>query len=389
MAKKVAVSGVWLSKRQTVLVVFGTRPDAIKLLPVIRALETFAALRVVSCSTGQHREILDPVLEWWGRVPDHDLALMREGGTLDSFAARAMLALGEVIEQESPARLIVHGDTMSALAAALCAHLRGIPVSHVEAGLRSGNRAHPWPEELTRTMIAALADQHFAPTERAAQALKEEGVAPGSIFVTGNTVIDALFDLCGTFEREAQPLPLIGSLLHQAKGRRLVVLTVHRRENLGERLADIALAVRRIAARGDVFVVCPLHPNPALSSGLAPLLHGVAGVHILPALGYREFISLLSRSSLVLTDSGGVQEEAPALGKPVLVLRQATERMEGVAHGSALLVGLDPERIVAEASRLLDDPVAYARMSAVRSPYGDGGASKRIAAVIAAGLCRS
>lgn len=371
---------------QTVLIVFGTRPEAIKLLPVVRALESIVALRVVTCSTGQHREILSPVLDRWDRPPDHDLALMREGGTIDSFVGRAMIALGDVIEQERPARLIVHGDTMSALAAALCGHLRRIPVSHVEAGLRSGNRAHPWPEELTRTMIAALADQHFAPTARAAQALTVEGVQPDSIFMTGNTGIDALFDLQRALESDARPSPAIEPLLREARGRRLIVLTVHRRENLGQGLANIALAVRGLAARGDVLVACPLHPNPALATRLVPLLHGVANVHLLRPLDYPTFIALLCHSSLVLTDSGGVQEEAPALGKPVLVLRETTERPEGVALGSALLVGLEPERIVAEASRLLDDADAYARMSAIRSPYGDGGASERIAAVVHASL---
>jgi UDP-N-acetylglucosamine 2-epimerase (non-hydrolysing) len=384
--KKVVLSGVSLSESPTVLIIFGTRPEAIKMLPVIAALRRRPEIRVVVCSTGQHREMLDQVLAWSEMVPDHDLGVMQHGQSLESLAGRVMLALGPVIEREHPARLLVHGDTTTALAGALCAHYRGVPVGHVEAGLRSGDRRHPWPEEVNRTMIATLADQHFAPTENAARALRSESVPADRIFVTGNTGIDALLETRRQTADGRHSTPLIDRLLERTRGKRLIVLTVHRRENLVHGLETIARAVRTIAARGDVAIACPLHRNPRISDAFGSVLGGLPNVHMLAPLDYPSFVALLAECFLVLTDSGGIQEEAPALGKPVIILRETTERPEGLALGGALLAGTSSARIIAAVSQLLDDPSVHARMSAINMPYGRGAAAEAIAAIVARSL---
>lgn len=381
-AKKVVLSGASLSESHTVLVVFGTRPEAIKMLPVITALKRRPGIRVVVCTTGQHREMLDQVLSWSGMVPDHAFDIMQHGQSLDSLAARVMIDLGPVIERENPARILVHGDTMTALASALCAHCRQVPVGHVEAGLRSGNRRHPWPEEVNRTLIATLADQHFAPTEAAARALRSENIAADRIFVTGNTGIDALLETRRVIAVGRHAMPQIDRLRDRTRGKRLILLTVHRRENLGSGLEAIARAVRRIAERDDVAIACPLHRNPRISDAFGSVLSGLPNVHLLAPLDYPSFVALLADCFLVLTDSGGIQEEAPALGKPVIVLREATERREGLALGSALLAGADSDRIVTLVSHLLDEPARYARMSAIHMPYGLGAAGEAIAAIV-------
>lgn len=375
-----------MSKSRTVLVVFGTRPEAIKMLPVITALKRRPDVRVVVCTTGQHREMLDQVLSWSGTVPDHAFDIMQHGQSLDSLAGRVMVALGPVIEHENPARMLVHGDTMTALASTLSAHYRQVPVSHVEAGLRSGNRRHPWPEEVNRMMIATLADQHFAPTEAAARALRSENIAADRIFVTGNTGIDTLIETRRMVASGGQATPQIERLRNRTRGKRLILLTVHRRENLGLGLEAIARAVRRIAERDDVAIVCPLHRNPRISDAFGSILSGLPNVHMLAPLDYPSFVALLADCYLVLTDSGGIQEEAPALGKPVIVLREATERREGLVLGSALLAGADSDRIVSLVSQLLDEPARYARMSAIHMPYGLGGAGEAIAAIVSRSL---
>jgi UDP-N-acetylglucosamine 2-epimerase (non-hydrolysing) len=365
-----------------IMVVLGTRPEALKLAPVIGALRQ-RDLHPRICVTGQHRDLLDQALRPAGIKPDIDLALMRPEQTLNDLTASIISGLSEVFGTERPDRVIVQGDTSSAMAGALAAHHLKIPVSHVEAGLRSGDTSQPWPEEFNRRAIGAIADQHFAPTTRAAQALLSEGVPAGAVHMTGNTAVDALFAM--RLQIAADPLicePVM-PVLSAAQGRRLILVTCHRRENHGAGLAEIAAGIRALAARPDLFFAVAVHPNPEVSGPIGKSLQGLGNVMLLPPLDYACFVRLLSAAHLVLTDSGGIQEEAPALGKPVLILRETTERPEGVEAGTARLVGARAQRIVAETCRLLDNPEAYARMARAHSPYGDGRAAERIAAVLA------
>lgn len=364
------------------LVVFGTRPEAIKLFPVVRALAARPRLGVVTCVTAQHRGLLDQVLAIADLRPDIDLDLMEPGQTLDRLTARLLTGLGEVIDRVKPTRVIVQGDTATAMAGALAAFYRRVPVAHVEAGLRSGDIYHPWPEEVNRRIVAPIADLHFAPTQTAADALARENVTRG-VHVTGNTVIDALH---WTRERIAAEPALAAGLDEIAArfaGKRIVLVTTHRRENFGGGMEAIARAIRRIAARDDVAVLFPVHPNPNVVQVMDAALGGLANVARVEPLDYPHFIRALSLCDLALTDSGGVQEEAPALGKPVLVMRETTERPEGVAAGTAKLIGADEDRIVSEVSTLLDDSAAYLAMARAHNPYGDGRASEMIARLIA------
>ena len=371
------------SVRRRVLLVFGTRPEAIKMFPVIHALRALRGIETRIAVTAQHRALLDQVLAMAGIVPDVDLDLMQDGQSLDGFMARALTGLGRTLDEETPARVIVHGDTLTTVAAALAAHYRKIPVDHVEAGLRSFDVYQPWPEEAHRRLAAVIADQHFAPTEAARDALLKENVPAGNIHITGNTVIDAL--LSTTRLREARPELVAGldPLARRFSGRRIIAVTTHRRENFGEGMAKIARAVADVAKRPDVAVIFPVHPNPHVRPIVEKALSGFENVALIRPLDYPHFVRLLGMAELVLTDSGGVQEEAPALGKPVLVMRETTERPEGVAAGAALLVGTDCRRIVAEVFRLLDDKAAYAGMALARTPYGDGRAAERIARIVA------
>lgn len=370
------------ASRKKLLIIFGTRPEAIKLFPVVAALKDDPQIAPVVCVSGQHRELLDQVLRITGLVPDHDLDLMWPGQTLDDLSSALLCGLGQVMDRERPDRVLVQGDTATAMAGALAAYYRRIPVDHVEAGLRSGALYHPWPEEGMRKVISALADLHFAPTRTARESLLAENVARDRIFVTGNTAIDALHWVSRRIEGSPVLGTKLGGMLARLRGRRIIVLTSHRRENLDGGLERIAHAVRRIAARRDVALVFPLHPNPAVQGAVRPILAGLANVVLIPPLDYPDFVHLLTQAEIVLTDSGGIQEEAPALGKPVLVLRETTERPEGIAAGTARLVGTDPDRITAEVNRLLDDAAAYGAMAQARSPYGDGQAAQRIVAII-------
>ncbi len=374
------------ASEKKLLVIFGTRPEAIKLFPVIAALRADPRFTPVVCVSAQHREMLDQVLQIAGLVPDHDLDLMQPGQSLDQLTAALLTGLGWVMDHERPARVMVQGDTATAMAGALAAYYRRIPVDHVEAGLRSGELYHPWPEEGARKMIGALASLHFAPTETARAALLAENVAAERILVTGNTVIDALHWVTGRIAVEPALAAGLAELEARFSGKRIIAVTSHRRENLDGGMARIAHAVRRIAARRDVAVIFPVHPNPAVGHVMQAALGGLDNVALIPPLDYPHFVHLLTLAEIVLTDSGGVQEEAPALGKPVLVLRETTERPEGIAAGTARLVGTDPDRIVAEVTRLLDDADAYCSMAKARSPYGDGGAARRIVAAIATTL---
>lgn len=366
--------------RIKVLTVFGTRPEAIKLFPVIHALEADPRFERRVCVTGQHREMVDEVLVSAGISPHHDLAAMQHGQPLDVLLARVMTAFLPVLDAEEPDWVMVQGDTTSALAAALAAHHHRVKLCHVEAGLRSGDLHSPWPEEANRRVIAVLADLHCAPTMRAAAALRTEGVASGSIAITGNTGIDALRIAreTGGAGRAAAALAAI------PPDRPIVLVTLHRRESHGAILDGMASAIETIARQRDVEVVVPLHPNPAVRTRLSSRLQDVAAVHLIDPVPYFDFVALLNRATLVLTDSGGIQEEAPYLGTPVLVLRERTERHEGVEAGFATLAGTDPDAIVAAANRVLDSPKASGVAASALQPYGDGFAAGRVCENLAA-----
>ena len=369
-------------RRRKVLIVFGTRPEAIKLFPVIRALEATDGIDVVSCVTAQHRGLLDQVLDIAGLKPDIDLDLMEAGQSLDRLTARLLTGLVEVMDRVAPDRVIVQGDTATAMVGALAAYYRKIPVGHVEAGLRSGNIYHPWPEEVNRRIVAPIADLHFAPTDTAAAALARENVTTG-VHVTGNTVIDALH---WTRDRIAAALDLssrLDELAARFAGKRIILVTTHRRENFGDGMAAIARAIARIARRDDIAILFPMHPNPNVGAVMDDLLGTPDNVARIAPLDYPHFIRALEMCDLALTDSGGVQEEAPALGKPVLVMRDTTERPEGIAAGTARLIGTDEDRIVSEVFTLLDDKAAYSAMARAHNTFGDGQASNRIARIVA------
>ncbi|MFK3891209.1 non-hydrolyzing UDP-N-acetylglucosamine 2-epimerase [Sphingomonas sp. NPDC079357] len=370
--------------RPRLLVVLGTRPEAIKMAPVIAALRKRPQVDTRVLATGQHRTLLKQDLDVFGIVPDAEIAPTGAGGALDVALARLLTGIGSVIERKRPQRVIVHGDTLTALAATLSAHLRGVPVAHVEAGLRSGDLSAPWPEEGSRRVTGVLADLHFAPTAGAVAALRAENVPSDAIHLTGNTVADALRIVQARIAAAPGLTDAVAPVLARFAGRRIVTVTVHRRENHGVALARIAEAVARLAIREDIGIVVALHPNPAVAGPLSERLRGCGRVALVRALDYPAFVRLMAASALILTDSGGVQEEAPALGVPVLVLRDRTERPEGVAAGAARIVGTDPARIVAAASGLLDDPAALGAMAVVRHCYGDGRAGERIAAILAA-----
>lgn len=372
-----------LSERRRIAVVFGTRPEAIKMFPVVHALQRRAGIDVRVCVTAQHREMLDQVLDIARIVPDIDLDVMTPNQTLDGLLARLVTGLGETFAAERPDRVLVHGDTLTTMAATLAAYFRKIPVGHVEAGLRSGNIYHPWPEEVNRKVTGAVADLHFAPTDTAAAALRAENVPAERIHVTGNTVIDALLATKARIDENPSLAAELDPLAARFAGKRVIAVTSHRRENFGNGMKAIADAIAGIAARPDVAVIFPVHPNPHVRSAMEPILGDLANVALIDPLDYPHFVRLLSISNLVLTDSGGVQEEAPSLGKPVLVMRETTERPEGIAAGTARLVGTDKNRIVSEIFSLLDDKAAYNAMSRAHNPFGDGKAAERIAEIVA------
>ena len=369
-------------QQKRIIVLFGTRPEAIKLFPVINLLKRERNIEVTVCVTAQHREMLDQVLKIAAIVPDFDLNLMRTNQSLDQLSARTLTAVGEVFDQVQPARVVVQGDTATAMIGALAAYYRRIPVSHVEAGLRSGDIYAPWPEEVNRKIVTSIADQHFAPTARAAENLREENIAEQGIHITGNTVVDALLETRNRIEADPALANQWREIKKRQGERRVVLVTTHRRENFGDGMSRIADALLRIAERGDVTIILPMHPNPNVREVLANRLAGRPEVEIIPPQEYADFVGLLILADLVLTDSGGIQEEAPTFGKPVLVLRDTTERPEGVLAGTARLVGTDTSRIQQETFRLLDDEAHYLEMSRAHSPFGDGKASERIVKVL-------
>jgi UDP-N-acetylglucosamine 2-epimerase (non-hydrolysing) len=367
-----------------ILTVFGTRPEAIKLFPLVHRLARDDRFIGRVCISAQHREMLDQVLDIAGIVPDHDLDLMTPGQTLDALTARALVEIGKVLDLEQPDWVVVQGDTTTVMAGAIAAYYRKIPVCHVEAGLRSGDIHHPWPEEVNRRVVGSFAALHCAPTTTARDALLRENVDPATVHVTGNTVIDALQWVTARVGDSPALADGLRALEERFAGRRIIGVTSHRRENFGEGMQAIAKAVKSIASRQDVAVIFPVHLNPQVRAVMKAELAGLNNVALLEPLDYPQFARLLDISHLMLTDSGGVQEEAPALGKPVLVMRETTERPEGIAAGTARLVGTDADRIVRETNRLLDDPAAYAAMAQAHNPFGDGHAAERIADLLAA-----
>ena len=365
-----------------ILLVFGTRPEAIKLLPVHAALHVDPRFDPLVCVSGQHRDMLDQVLAIAHMEPDFDLNLMRPDQSLDALTAGLLTGLGGVMDKVQPARVVVQGDTATAMAGALAAYYRRIPVDHVEAGLRSGDILHPWPEEVNRKVIATMASLHFAPTPVARDALISEGIAPERVHLTGNTVIDALHWVNGRIADRPELAGGLDALAVRFAGKRIIGVTCHRRENHGEGLEAIAAAIAEIACRPDVAVIFPVHPNPNVRGVMHSALGGRDNVALIEPLDYPHFVRLLGLVDLMLTDSGGVQEEAPAFGKPVLVMRETTERPEGVAAGTARLVGTHRARIVAAVNQLLEDPLAYQRMARAHNPFGDGRAAHRIVELI-------
>jgi UDP-N-acetylglucosamine 2-epimerase (non-hydrolysing) len=358
------------------LFVFGTRPEAIKLAPVIRCLREDSRFEVRVAVTAQHREMLDQVLAAFSIHPDYDLNLMRPGQTLAESSSRILAALELVLDRERPDCVLVQGDTTTTFCGALAAFYKSIPVAHVEAGMRTGDLRQPFPEEMNRVLTSRLAALHFAATEWAAENLRREGIADEDIFVTGNTGIDAVLavrDSLGSFE---------------AGGRKMILVTAHRRESFGEGFVRICRALRRLARRDDIEICYPVHPNPNVRAAANEYLSDVENIRLMDPLEYVAFVDLMRRAYILLTDSGGVQEEGPSLGKPVLVMREKTERPEAVEAGTARLVGTDEDRIVAETELLLDDPEEYARRSRIHNPYGDGWASARIREVLATRFSR-
>ncbi len=352
--------------------------------PVINRLRRSSGVEVVVCVTAQHRGMLDQVLNLFDICPDYDLDLMRPNQTLSEVTSAVLDGVTSVLERSNPHLMLVHGDTTTTFASALAGFYRRTPVGHVEAGLRSGNLQSPWPEEMNRRFTGQLASLHFAPTPKARANLVAEGITGDSIWVTGNTVIDALKDVVFRIDSDptlvaglAESMPWLGD-----PKRRILLVTGHRRENFGAGIEGICRALRRLAKENDIHIVYPVHPNPNVMEPVHRLLDGISNVHLIEPLNYLPFIYLMRMAHLVITDSGGIQEEAPSLGKPVLVMRETTERPEAVEAGTVRMVGVDEEHIFEVAQRLLNDPTCYARMSAAQNPYGDGRAAERIAQVI-------
>ena len=366
----------FMKKKIKVMTVFGTRPEAIKMAPIVLELTKYPDLITpIVTVTAQHREMLDQVLGLFQIKPDHDLDIMAAGQTLFDITTKAMMGLDKVLSEEKPDIVLVHGDTTTTFAGALAAFYHQITVGHVEAGLRTHNKYSPFPEEMNRKLTGSLTDLHFAPTDTAAANLAEENIKGENVFVTGNTVIDALHKtVCEEYKFDNEMLQNI-----DYKNKKIILVTTHRRENLGEPMRHVYKALRQIVDEfADVEIVFPVHKNPKVREVVQAELGDMPNVHLIDPLDYEPFANLMYRSYLILTDSGGVQEEAPALGKPVLVLRETTERPEALAAGTVKLIGTDKKRIYDETKALLLDPLEYDRMSGACNPYGDGKAAKRI-----------
>jgi len=366
-------------RRLKLLIVFGTRPEALKCFPVAMAAIESPHIDTEICVTAQHREMVDGVIALTGMPVDYDLNIMSHGQTLFDVTARVLKGMEEVLDKSKPDIVMVQGDTTTAMTAALAAFYKRVPVAHIEAGLRSHNIDSPFPEELNRLIAGNIATWHFAPTAEARDNLIREGKNPNAIFVTGNTVIDTLLHFSTAIDiNDNVSAELAARFPFLDANKKLILVTGHRRENFDGGIQRICTALKLLATRGDVQIVYPVHPNPNVRGVVEAELGATPNIHLIDPQDYLPFLYLQKRSYLVLTDSGGVQEEAPSLGKPVLVMRENTERPEGVAAGTARLVGTDIEKILANANRLLDDPVAYRGMAETHNPYGDGRASARI-----------
>lgn len=362
-----------------VMLVFGTRPEAIKMCPLVRELKNRQTLKTIVCVTGQHRQMLDQVLKAFRVQPDYDLSVMKDKQTLFDVTDAVLSGMKTILEQEKPDIVLVHGDTSTTFAAALACFYMQIPVGHVEAGLRTYNIHSPYPEEFNRQTVSIISRFHFAPTEAAKQNLLQEGKCPETIYVTGNTAIDALHTTVQACYTHPE--------LEWAEGSRLIILTAHRRENLGQPMHNMFRAIRRVLdAYPDVKVIYPIHMNPAIRQAADEVLRDCERIHIIEPLDVLDFHNFLARSYLIMTDSGGIQEEAPSLGKPVLVMRDTTERPEGIAAGTLKLVGTFEDMIYACVRQLLEDPDAYQQMAHAVNPYGDGYACQRIADILEANL---
>ena len=369
---------------QKILLVFGTRPEAIKMLPVAKALAEELGIETRICVTAQHRQMLDPVLDLFDAKPEFDLNIMAEAQGLEQVTTRVLTGVGAVLDRVRPDRMLVHGDTTTTMAASLAAFYKRVPVAHVEAGLRSGDPLQPWPEEINRRVTDVIADLFFAPTKRTRDNLLRENVPPGAIHVTGNTVVDALLAVTARIkERPELAARLADRFAFLDPSRPVLLVTAHRRENFGAPFRSLCQAVRDLARSFPIQVVYPVHLNPNVQRTVREVLIGIRNIHLIEPLDYLAFVYLMQRSYAVLTDSGGIQEEAPALGKPVFVMRNITERLEAVEAGTVRVVGTDRERIFAHIAEVLTDKAAYDRMSHAQNPYGDGSAARRIADILA------
>jgi len=371
------------NRKLKILSVFGTRPEAVKMAPIVRSLKQTSGIESRVCVTAQHRQMLDQVLDLFQIKPDYDLDLMREGQTMAQISAGIFTHLDPILEEFKPDWVLAVGDTTTVVTTSLLAFYRKIKFGHMEAGLRTHNKWHPFPEEINRRLATVTADLHFAPTEWSQGNLLREGVDPSAIRVTGNSVIDAL----NIVSKQAEPqeikdllnkLEINDKLTSGLKTKKLILVTAHRRENFGEPIENICDALKELASRQDIEIVYPVHLNPNVQEPVNRILKDVKHITLLPPLDYLPLVHLMKRATLILTDSGGIQEEAPAFGIPVLVMRETTERPEGIEAGTLKLVGTETSHIVQEAQRLLDDPLEYAKMSRASNPYGDGHAAERI-----------
>lgn len=366
-----------------VLSVFGTRPEAIKMAPIVMALAKEPYFEARVCVTAQHRQMLDQVLELFGIKPDFDFDLMKADQTLSDITGNILNGMEDVFAQWQPDMVLVHGDTTTTMAASLSSYYAKVRVGHVEAGLRTGDKYAPWPEEMNRRLVSVLADVHFVPTEKARENLLREGISPECVHITGNTVIDTLLNVGERIWKDNDLHRQLDTMFSFLDSRKLLLLvTGHRRENFGVTFENICRAIADIAGRDDVQIVYPVHLNPHVQEPVRRILSGISNIFLLEPQCYLPFVYLMHRCSLVLTDSGGIQEEAPSLGKPVLVMRDTTERPEALAAGTALLVGTDQERIASEVNRLLNDVKAYQTMAEAHNPYGDGSAAQRITSIL-------
>lgn len=363
-----------------ILIVFGTRPEAIKMAPLVKQLMDDKELQCGVCVTAQHREMLDQVLRLFDIRPDYDLSVMKPGQDLYELTSKILDGMKPVLESYSPDLVLVHGDTSTTLATTLAAYYKQIPVGHVEAGLRTGNIYSPWPEEANRKVTTALAALHFAPTQRSLQNLLSEGVCGETVSVTGNTVIDALLSVRKRLQSDGDFRKRVSrEIPYDFSDRRILLVTGHRRESFGDGFERICTALAQVARqRENVDIIYPVHLNPNVREPVGRLLKGIPNIHLIEPLDYLPFVHLMDKAHLILTDSGGIQEEAPSLGKPVLVMRDTTERPEAVDAGTVRLVGTSTETILANVNELLDDEAAYRAMTRAHNPYGDGSASARI-----------